>query len=280
MLTDGERKSIEPMSRRVTLPPELTSAAPEQALRQFVNQSPWDQHKVLARYRALMAQHFASPEGVFVLDAPSFPKRCSDSVGASHQYCGALGKRANCQVAVTLHYLNPRGHFLLGVRVRVHLPESWTGNGARMNRAGVPEGFHAHRTKGEIALGLIDEVRHEGLADATVIADVGYGSAAVRAGVTARGRRYVLGTQAGCLVFPQESSWVHLLRTGRRGPSPSSWVLAPNFATTGFGRSRGAGPEIAARVVAVRHQGEDVGPIRLDAGVARPGLEHGRLCSR
>src|SRR5258707_12819004 len=61
LLADGERKSIEPLSRRVTLPPDLTSQDPEQALQQFVNQSPWDERAVLARYRALMAERFGSP---------------------------------------------------------------------------------------------------------------------------------------------------------------------------------------------------------------------------
>src|SRR5262252_4114255 len=46
LLLDGERKSIEPMSRRVVLPDGLTSADPEQALQQFVNQSPWDERPV------------------------------------------------------------------------------------------------------------------------------------------------------------------------------------------------------------------------------------------
>src|SRR5258707_11551651 len=68
LLLDGERKSVEPLSRRVTLPPDLTSRDPEQALQQFVNQSAWDDPKVLTRYRALMAEYFASPEGVFVFD--------------------------------------------------------------------------------------------------------------------------------------------------------------------------------------------------------------------
>src|SRR5215213_7954320 len=64
LLADGERKSIEPLSRRVTLPPDLTSKDPEQALQQFVNRSTWDERAVLTRYRALMAEHFGSPEGV------------------------------------------------------------------------------------------------------------------------------------------------------------------------------------------------------------------------
>src|SRR5215218_5358021 len=56
LLADGERKSIEPLSRRVALPPGLHSTDPEQALQQFVSQSTWDEQKVLARYRALMAE--------------------------------------------------------------------------------------------------------------------------------------------------------------------------------------------------------------------------------
>ena len=145
LLTDGERKSIEPLPRRVTLPEGLTSKDPEQAPQQFVGQSTWDDRKVLTRYRALLAEQFAGPEGVFVIDDTSFPKRGRHSVGVSHQYCGALGKRANCQVAVTLHYTSTRGHFPLAVRL--HLPESRTDDPERMDAAGVPEEFRAAKTK-------------------------------------------------------------------------------------------------------------------------------------
>src|SRR3954451_13488418 len=88
LLLDGDRKSIEPLSRRVTLPEGLTSKDPEQALQQFVNQSPWDEHAVLRRYRAHLAQTFASPQGLFVIDDTSFPKRGEHSVGVQRQYCG------------------------------------------------------------------------------------------------------------------------------------------------------------------------------------------------
>src|SRR5262245_5525676 len=192
LLADGERKSIEPLSRRVTLPPGLHSTDPEQALQQFVNQSTWDEQKVLTRYRALLAERFAAPQSVFVFDDTSFPKRGSHSVGVSHQYCGALGKRANCQVAVTLHYSGPRGHFPLAVRL--HLPESWTGDDRRMRAAGVPGACRAHKTKPQIALQLLDRVRAEGIAGGTVVADLGYGnSGELRDGLAERGLRYVVG---------------------------------------------------------------------------------------
>src|SRR5258707_8259155 len=61
LLLDGERKSIEPLSRRVTLPAGMAVADKDQALQQFVNQSPWDHRPVLRRYRLLLAGTFASP---------------------------------------------------------------------------------------------------------------------------------------------------------------------------------------------------------------------------
>src|SRR5947208_2251338 len=76
LLIDGERKSTEPMSRRVTLPDDLaTTKDPEQALQQFIAQSPWDHRYVLNHYRSSLASTFASPEGIFVFDDVSFPKQ-------------------------------------------------------------------------------------------------------------------------------------------------------------------------------------------------------------
>src|SRR5947199_284558 len=168
LLLDGERKSIEPLSRRVTLPEGLTSKDPEQALQQFVNQSPWDEHKVLRRYRTHLAGTFADPQGVFVIDDTSFPKQGKHSVGVQRQYCGALGKKANCQVAVSVHYVSPKGHYPLDLRL--YLPDSWLDDRQRLDRAGVPEDERRPLTKPEIALELLDRVRAEGLPGAVAVA--------------------------------------------------------------------------------------------------------------
>src|SRR5437868_13310524 len=66
LLLDGDRKSMEPLARRITLPEGLTRKDPQQALQPFVNQSPWDEQAVWRRYRARRAQPFASPEGSLV----------------------------------------------------------------------------------------------------------------------------------------------------------------------------------------------------------------------
>jgi SRSO17 transposase len=136
LLQDGERKSIEPLSARVALPPGLDAKDPEQALQQFVNQSPWDDQVLAVRYRRHMAATYASPQGIFVFDDTSFPKQGKHSVGVQRQYCGALGKKANCQVAPSVHYVSPEGHYPLAMRL--FLPDSWLGDRDRLDRVGVP----------------------------------------------------------------------------------------------------------------------------------------------
>jgi SRSO17 transposase len=206
LLLDGERKSIEPLSRRVTLPAGLTSKDPEQALQQFVNQSPWDEHQVLRRYRGHLARIFASPEGIFLLDDVSFPKQGRHSVGVQRQYCGALGKKANCQVAVSVHYVSPTGHYPLDLRL--YLPDGWLADAKRLDRAGVPDAERRPLTKPQIALELLDRVRAEGLPGWAVVADAGYGASGdFREGLAARGLTYLVGVTGDFVVFPEPPAW-------------------------------------------------------------------------
>jgi SRSO17 transposase len=206
LLLDGDRKSIEPLSRRVTLPDGLTSKDPEQALQQFVNQSPWDEHAVLRRYRAHLAQTFASPAGLFLFDDVSFPKQGRHSVGVQRQYCGALGQKANCQVAVSVHYVSPRGHYPLDLRL--YLPDSWLADPRRLDKAGVPDAERRPLTKPQIALELLDRARAEGLPGQVVVADAGYGvSGDFRDGLAARELTYVVGVTEDLVVFPEQPTW-------------------------------------------------------------------------
>src|SRR3954468_19431611 len=206
LILDGELKSIEPLSRKVTLPPGLQVADLDQALQQFVGQSTWDEQAVWKRYRSTMAQTFASPSGIFVIDATSFPKQGKHSVRVKRQYCGALGKKANCQVAPSVHYVGPKGHYPLAMRL--YLPESWLGDAGRLDRAGVPGQERRPLTKGQIALELLDRVRGEGLPGRLVVADAGYGvSGPFRDGLASRGLHYIVGVTDEMVVFTEEPSW-------------------------------------------------------------------------
>src|SRR3954447_24435219 len=207
LIQDGDRKSAEPMAARVPMPEGLAVSDPDQALQQFLGQSTWDERAVLKRYRATMAAKFADPAGIFVIDDTTFPKQGEHSVGVQRQYCGALGKKANCQCAVSVHYVSPKGHYPLDMRL--YLPESWLGDEERLDRARVPEDQRRSLTKGEIALELLDRVRGEGLPGGLVVADSGYGvSGPFRDGLAERGLHYIVGVTDEMVVFTEEPRWV------------------------------------------------------------------------
>jgi SRSO17 transposase len=125
-----------------------------------------------------------------------------------HQYCGQLGKKANCQVAVTVLYVSPKGHF--PAALRLYLPESWRGSPGRLEAAGVPERYRPERTKGQIALDLLDQVRREGrLPGDVVISDAGYGVAQeFREGLAQRQLFYIAGVTSEMVAFTEEPRWV------------------------------------------------------------------------
>jgi SRSO17 transposase len=207
LLQDGERKSIEPLVGRVDLPPQLRVKNPDQCLQNFVNQADWDEQAVWRRYRSVMAESFADPEAIFVIDDTTFPKQGKHSIGVQRQHCGALGKKANCQAAVSVHYAAPAGHCPLAMRL--YLPESWIGDAERLDKAGVPALSREMKTKGQIALELLDQVRDEGLPGRVVVADAGYGvSKPFRDGLSERGLSYVVGVTEEMVVFTEEPRWV------------------------------------------------------------------------
>ena len=100
-----ERKSVEPMAA-VTAPDR--TAAQHQSLLHFVGQSPWSDEKVLAKVgeMVLPAIERHGPIEAWIIDDTGFPKKGEHSVGVARQYCGQLGKRENCQVAVSLSLAN------------------------------------------------------------------------------------------------------------------------------------------------------------------------------
>ena len=165
LLLDGERKSIEPMAQRVP-------GGNEQALQQFVNQSPWAYEPIQEKLARRLVRCSGQAKGVLVLDDTTLPKKGDASVGVARQYCGALGKVANCQSIVTWHYCGPRAHIpLLG---EVYLPQAWITDSARLDRAGVPDDKREFRAKWRLALELLDRVSEEFTYEAIVM-DAGYG---------------------------------------------------------------------------------------------------------
>jgi SRSO17 transposase len=165
LLLDGERKSIEPMASRI-------EGADVQALRQFVGQSPWAVEEVQRRLAHKVVDLLSEAE-VWIIDETSFPKAGRHSVGVARQYCGTLGKIANCQVAVSLHWSSPQASCPLVWRL--YLPQAWLDDAARAEEVKLPPGL-AYRSKTALALAAIDQALAWELPPLPVRADAAYGN--------------------------------------------------------------------------------------------------------
>ncbi|CCK25227.1 IS4 family transposase [Streptomyces davaonensis JCM 4913] len=184
LMLDGRRKSIQPMAQRL---PDGNM----QALQQFVNQSPWQWTPVRRRIAERLVE-VVRPE-VWVIDDVSFPKCGRASVGVARQYCGALGKRANCQVAVSVHAATDRASCPL--EWELFLPGEWTHDVPRRQAAGVPDEV-VHVTKPRLALGLLDRLAHWLASVPVIVADAGYGrSVSFRLAQEERGWSYVMAVE-------------------------------------------------------------------------------------
>src|SRR6202041_295618 len=171
LILPGERKSVEPMAAK-TAP--ARAAAQHQSLLHFVANAAWSDEDVLAKVResVLPAIEKSGPVEAWVIDDTSFPKQGKHSVGRHHQYCGQLGKQANCQVAVSLSIANHAAS--LPVAYRLYLPEAWTKDGARRKKAGVPKQIK-FKTKPQIALDQIRWACESGLPSGVALMDAAYG---------------------------------------------------------------------------------------------------------
>jgi SRSO17 transposase len=199
LLLPGERKSIEPMAARLA-PAQVQ--AKHQSLHHVVAKAAWDDAAVLRAVReyALPAIARHGPVRYWIIDDTGLPKQGQHSVGVARQYCGALGKQDNCQVAVSLSVANE--HASLPIAYRLYLPEAWAADAERRAKAGVPEevGF---ATKPAIALGQLRRALEEGVPVGTVLGDAGYGDDTdFRVGVGDLGLRYVLGIRSATSVWP------------------------------------------------------------------------------
>ena len=172
LMLPGERKSVEPMAAR-TAP--ARTAAQHQSLLHFVGVATWSDEKVLAKVREMVlpAIEKDGPIEAWIIDDTSFPKQGKHSVGVHHQYCGQLGKQANCQVTVSLSIANRAAS--LPVAYRLYLPEAWTKDRTRRKETGVPKDIK-FMTKPEIALGQIRWACEAGLPRGVGLMDAAYGN--------------------------------------------------------------------------------------------------------
>src|SRR6266403_1905237 len=163
LLMPGQRKSIEPLAARL--------GVDAQSLQQLLTSSPWSDEALWQAIRQEVIPHL-EPLEAWVVDETGWLKQGRHSVGVSHQYCGAVGKSANCQVSVELVVSN--GFVAAPVGGRLYLPQSWAEDPERRAKAGVPPEI-TFATKSQIALQLIEQALADQVAPAPLLGDAAYG---------------------------------------------------------------------------------------------------------
>jgi SRSO17 transposase len=217
LLDELPRKTVERIA--------LTQGVNVRDLQHFLGQSAWSIEPVIDRHQQLVATTLGAPSGVVLIDESGVVKQGEDSVGVAPQYCGAVGKSANCQVGVYLGYTSSHGYTLLDARL--YLPESWFAAEAAARRAlcGIPNDV-TFQTKPELALTLLQSlVRRNHLPFQWVAADALYGDTpAFLDGVAALGKWYFVEVACSTRVWWRQPEVYLPQRTGR-GRRPTKMRL-------------------------------------------------------
>lgn len=221
-------KSLEPLAAHTD---SLHVRSKHQSLHHFVADSEWSDEAVLARVRDWVLPTLGLERGCYwIVDDSGHPKYGKHSVGVSHQYCGNLGKTANCQVAVSLSVASECGS--LPIEYRLYLPKEWAEDIARRTKAGVPETV-AFATKNAISLAQMRAAKAAGVPLGTVLADAAYGDDTTwREGVTELGLPYMVGIRPATSVWAPGVEPLPPKAWSGRGARPKRLQRAPGHEPT------------------------------------------------
>jgi SRSO17 transposase len=212
VFSDSDRKSMQAMLARVTQPVSY------QAFQHFITHAPWDADRIWRRLLEILPER----RGVLILDGTSFPKQGPHSVGVARQYCGALGKIANCQVAVTAALWTGTRAWLLGASL--YLPRDWSEDAARRAGARIPATV-VFQEKWRQALTLIRRARAAALTVTAIVADAEFGDiTAFRRALHQWRLPYALGVSRQLTVF-LGTPVVHIPPSPRTGRPRSQLTL-------------------------------------------------------
>jgi SRSO17 transposase len=250
-LSNLERKTAEPIARQ--------ARRHRKPVQHFVGAGLWDDEAVMTALRQHVAQEWADPDAVLVLDPSSFAKKGTASCGVGRQWCGRLGKVENCQVGVFAAYVTARGY--APVDRQLYLPEDWADDAKRRLLTHVPAGV-IFQERWRIALTLLDRVGQD-LPFGWVAGDDEFGRAsAFRAQLRFRGQRYVLDVPCNTLIRDLSET----PEPGKRWPPwrrVDEWAKAqPSSRWRKFGTGNGAkGPKVVRALEAwVQTKDEDGSP--------------------
>jgi SRSO17 transposase len=186
-LSGLERKTIEPMVLALH-GPDLNAI---RAVQQFIGKSPWSAPDAIKQHQRLVAETLGDPLGVVIVDGSGFPKQGPYSAGVAYQYCGHLGKLANCQEGVFAVYATRHGYTFLDARL--YVPEPWFAveHQTLRERCGMPDKLN-FQTEPALALAMVTDMHTAGVVPFRWVAcDEHYGqNTAFLDGIAALGKWY------------------------------------------------------------------------------------------
>jgi SRSO17 transposase len=214
LLSDSRRKSMSAMLERINDPGAY------QSFQHFITNAPWTAARVWQQLRTVVPER----TGVLILDGTSFPKQGTHSVGVARQYCGTLGKVANCQVAVTVALWTGVRAWMLGAAL--YVPEAWLTDEQR-RLAKIPPTLR-FQEKWRLALTLLQQVRAAGFHVTAVLGDAEFGdNATLRRALHRAKLPYALGVSSTVTVFPGTPRLIAPARLVGIGRPRTRRLLAP-----------------------------------------------------
>ena len=222
LLGDVPRKTAERMA--------LDQGKNPRTMQHFVGQSPWEMASVLPFHQRLIVETLGEDDAVALIDESGNIKQGEESVGVARQYCGAVGKVANCQNGVYLGYASRKGYAL--VEGRLYMPEEWfdDAHADRRQHCGMPDDL-TFKTKPAIGLELLEAALQRGdLPCRWVAADELYGDTpSFREGIARLDKWYFTEVACSTRMWPSRPAVVLPRQSRHRRHPTCRHVHTPNY---------------------------------------------------
>jgi SRSO17 transposase len=282
LLGPGDRKSIQPMAERF-------AKGQYQRVHNFISASTWATEPFEDVHIKIVNEMVGGTDSHLIIDDTALVKQGKLSVGVAHQYCGQLGKKANCQCLVT--FTLARNEIPVPILMKLYLPDKWCTDAERRKVAKVPETYE-FKEKWRMALDGIDSLIAKGVWFGHVLADAGYGVCAkFRQGLTARGLTWAVGVLSTQSVYPLSVKLEMPAKSKRGGrpckhPKPDQPSIAAKDAIAALGETafqsiswrNGTKGPLVQEFAAVRARAAD--GEEVSRGVHLPGEEIWLVCER
>jgi len=232
LIGPGDRKSVGPMAERI-------APGDYDQLHHFVSDGIWYEAP-LERELAIQADRLVGGADAFlIVDDTALPKKGTHSAGVAPQCASAFGKTANCRTMVCLTLA--RGEVPVMVGLRLFLPESWTSDRDRLERAGVPATHRTALSKPEIALAELDRLIASGVRFRAALTDAGHGmSAPFRQALSARGLGWAVGVPRRQKVHPRAAGRASgMRRPSSPSPPKTCWPMRNGVRSPGARERKG-----------------------------------------